>query len=224
MPRLRRKTPHEPVRAIPAPVERGAAALPPKPRPKSLRDIVIELNAGKARDPGDVIDMPEFDDLLPAAPAIPLRERLVTQEGNAELLVFQVCGELFATELRAVEEAVEGVDARAIPDASPAMLGIFALRDRTLPMYSLARVLELDRPSEPQMTLVMRPANARIAVAVDAVDDVFDTPLTAVRPAPSSDGDGVVLGVVWRGAELVTLLDADVVVNTCLVAAPPESL
>lgn len=224
MPRLRRKTPHEPVRAIPAPVERGAAALPPKPQPKSLRDIVIELNAGKPRDRGDVIDMPAFDDLAPLAPAIPLRDRLATREGNAELLVFQVCGELFATELRAVEEAVEGVAARAIPDAPSAMLGIFALRDRTLPMYSLARVLELDRQCEPQMTLVMRPANTRIAVAVDAVDDVFDTPLSAVRPAPAGDTDGAVLGVVWRGAELVTLLDADVVVNTCLIAAPPDSL
>ena len=224
MPRLRRKTPHEPVRAIPAPVERGPAALPPKQQPKSLRDIVIELNAGKPRERGEIIDMSAFDDLLPPAPAIPLRERLVTREGNAELLVFQVCGELFATELRAVEEAVEGVDARSIPDAPPAMLGIFALRDRTLPMYSLARVLELDRPAAPQMTLVMRPANTRIAVAVDAVDDVFETPLAAIRPAPSSDADGAVLGVVWRGAELVTLLDADVVVNTCLVAAPPDSL
>src|SRR5690349_4771266 len=115
MPRLRRKTPHEPVRAIPAPVERGPAALPPKALPRSLRDIVIELNAGKARERGDVIDMPVFDDVLPAAPAIPLRDRLVAREGNAELLVFQVCGELFATELRAVEEAVEGVDARSIP-------------------------------------------------------------------------------------------------------------
>jgi len=224
MPRLRRKTPHEPVRAIPAPLERGAGALPPKPPPKGLRDIVIGLNAGKPRERGEIIDMPAFDDLLPPAPAIPLRERLVTREGNAELLVFQVCGELFATELRAVEEAVEGVDTRAIPDAPSAMLGIFALRDRTLPMYSLARVLELDRPCQPQMTLVMRPATTRIAVAVDAVDDVFDTPLSAVRPAPAGDTDGVVLGVVWRGTELVTLLDADVVVSTCLIAAPPDSL
>jgi purine-binding chemotaxis protein CheW len=224
MPRLRRKTPHEPVRAIPAPVERGPSALPPRTRPKSLRDIVIELNAGKPRDRGDVIDMPAFDDLLAPAPVIPLRDRLASGDGNAELLVFQVCGELFAMELRAVEEAVEGVDARAIPDAPPAMLGILALRDRTLPMYSLARVLELDRQCAPHMTLVMRPANARIAVAVDAVDDVFDAPLSGVRPAPAGDTDGVVLGVVWRGAELVTLLDAEIVVNTCLVAAPPDSL
>jgi chemotaxis signal transduction protein len=198
--------------------------LPPRQQPKSLRELVIELNAGKARDKGDTIDLPASDELLPPAPAVPLRDRLVAREGNAELLVFQVCGEMFATELRAVEEAVEGVHARDIPDAPPAMLGILALRDRTLPMYSLARVLELARAGEPQMTLVMRPAKTRIAVAVDAVDDVFDAPLSAVRPAPSGDADGMVLGVEWRGGELVTLLDAEVVVNTCLAAAPPDSL
>jgi hypothetical protein len=29
---------------------------------------------------------------------------------------------------------------------------------------------------------------------------------------------------VWRGNELVTLLDADVVVDTCLAVASPDSL
>ena len=71
------------------------------------------------------------------------------------------------------------------------------------------------------MTLVMRPAGSRVALAVDAVDDVFDTPLEAVRPAPPAESDALVLGVIWRGHELVTLLDADAVVAACLADAPP---
>lgn len=138
------------------------------------------------------------------------------------MLVFHVGGELFATELRAVEEAVEGAEAQAIPDTPPAMLGIFALRDRTLPMYALARVLELPDVSPGAMTLVLRPSVTRVALAVDAVDDVFDAPLDGVRAAPpGSDVEGLVLGVVWRGQELITLLDADVVVAACIAAAPP---
>ena len=116
------------------------------------------------------------------------------------------------------------MDARAIPDAPPAMLGIFALRDRTLPMYALARVLAVPSLGSPTMTLVMRPSATRIALAVDAVDDVFDVSLDMVRPVPNTDADGMVLGVVWRGTELVTLLDADVVVDTCLAVASPDSL
>jgi chemotaxis signal transduction protein len=85
-------------------------------------------------------------------------------------------------------------------------------------------VLDLPERELATMTLVVRPSTARIALAVDAVDDVFDTPFDAVRPAPTPENDGMVLGVVWRGNELITLLDADTIVATCLGATPPDSL
>ena len=52
-------------------------------------------------------------------------------------------GETTAVGAVTVEEAVEGVEVRGIPDAPRTMLGVFALRDRTLPMYALVRVLDL---------------------------------------------------------------------------------
>ena len=227
MPRLRRKTPHEPVRAIPSPTEKRPAANLAQSAvdvPTGIRAIAIALNAGTPR-PKNIEEFPMFDDVVPSAPLAPFRDRVASRDGRAELLVFRVGSELFATELRAVEEAVEGVTARLIPDAPPAMLGIFALRERTLPLYQLGRVLSLETCDAPEMTLVIRPSGTRIALAVDQVDDVFDAPLSAVRAAPTADGDAMVLGVVWRGSELVTLLDADVVVANCLAAAaPPDSL
>jgi purine-binding chemotaxis protein CheW len=226
MPRLRRKTPHEPVRAVPSPAERGARALPRAPRSATspLRDIALALNGGAPRPKRFDAELPELEPLAsPEAPA-PFRDRIEAREGRAELLVFRVGAELFATELRAVEEAVEGVDVRAIPDAGASLLGIFALRERTLPMYGLAHVLGVSSGDAPAMTLVMRPSAERIALAVDAVDDVFDVALADVRPTPASVDDGLVLGVVWRGDELLTLLDADAVVAACLACAPPDSL
>ena len=224
MPRLRRKTPHEPVRAIPSPAEKRPAAPRGAEAPHGIRALALALNAGTPRPKALDVDLPMFDDSAPPAPLAPFRERVAGREGRAELLVFRVGTELFATELRAIEEAVEGVSARLIPDTPPAMLGIFALRDRTLPIYALGRVLALANPGEPEMTLVVRPSGTRIALAVDQVDDVFDAALSGVRPAPTPDPDGVVLGVVWRGPELVTLLDADVLVSNCLAAIPPDSL
>ena len=232
MPRLRRKTPHEPVRAIPAPAERGPGPLaraaktapPSPPAPTTLRDLAIALNGGAPRPKQDAFDLPAFEDLAPPSAVAPLRERVQTRDGRAELLVFRVAKELFAIELRAVEEAVEGVEAQAIPDAPPTMLGIFALRDRTLPIYALARVLTLPEREAAAMTLVLRPSASRIALAVDAVDDVFDASLSAVRPAPAPENDGLLLGVVWRGIELITLLDSDTLVSACLAATPPDSL
>jgi len=226
MPRLRRKTPHEPVLAIPAPAERGRGALP-RAMPaasRTLRDLAVALNGGAPRPFGHDLALSAFEELAPPAPVAPFRERVQAREGRAELLVFRVAGELFATELRSVEEAVEGVEVRGIPDAPRTMLGVFALRDRTIPMYALVRVLDLSEREPATMTLVVRPSTARIALAVDAVDDVFDTPFDAVRPAPAPETDGLVLGVVWRGNELVTLLDADTIVATCLGATPPDPL
>jgi purine-binding chemotaxis protein CheW len=230
MPRLRRKTPHDPVRAIPASAERGlgarrrATAPPAPPAPTTLRDIAIALNGGAPRPKHNELELPAFEELAPPLPVAPLRERVQMREGRAELLVFSVARELFAIELRAVEEAVEGVEAQTIPDAPPPMLGIFALRDRTLPMYSLARVLALPEREVAAMTLVLRPSASRIALAVDAVDDVLDASLGGVRPAPAPENDGLVLGVVWRGHELITLLDADLLVSACLADTPPNSL
>lgn len=217
MPRLRRKTPHEPVRAIPAPTERGPGALPRPQRSATptLRALALALNGGQPRPRTFDAELPPFEMALAPEPLAPFRERVASREGHAELLVFRVGEELFATELRAVEEAVEGVDASPIPDAPPAMIGIFALRDRTLPMYALARVLGLRHAAVGEMTLVMRPSGTRIALAVDSVDDVFDAPLATIRAVPNAEVDGIVLGVVWRGTELVTLLDADVIVDAC---------
>lgn len=226
MPRLRRKTPHEPVRAVPAPAERGRGALPRprRPEPLTLREIAIGLNGGAPRPKTFDADLPAYEKLPPPGPVAPLRERLASREGRAELLVFRIGAELFATDLRTVEEAVEGVDVRAIPDAGGSMLGIFALRDRTLPMYSLSRVMGLASSDHAAMTLVMRPSTERIALAVDEVDDVFEAALSDVRPAPTPSDDGLLLGVLWRGTELVTLLDAEAVVAACLASAPPDSL
>jgi chemotaxis signal transduction protein len=228
MTRLRRKTPHEPVRAVPSPAERGPAALPiaGRERFRTPRSLAIALNEGRPRPRPYDADLPLVDEPAPpTVPAAPFRERVAARSGRADLLVFRVATELFATELRAVEEAVEGVEAQAMPDTPPAMLGIFALRDRTLPMYALARVLDVPASGAGEMTLVLRPGTVRVAVAVDAVDDVFDAPLDTVRSAPAgTEGESLVLGVVWRGSELITLLDADLVVAACIAAVPPDAM
>jgi len=191
MPRLRRKTPHEPVLAVPAPAERGRGALP-RATPvasRTLRDLAIALNGGAPRPRGHDLEVPNFEELAAPPQVAPFRDRVQAREGRAELLVFRVAGELFATELRSVEEAVEGVEVRGIPDAPRAMLGVFALRDRTLPMYALVRVLDAIASHDLNLSrLDSRPDTEwtyRFSVDIDhaAEDPRIESALSLIRQA-----------------------------------------
>jgi chemotaxis signal transduction protein len=56
-----------------------------------------------------------------------------------------------------------------------------------------------------------------IGVAVDDVDDVITLDLALVRPAPGiDDADGVLLGVVRQGNDLIAIVDPDAIVAACL--------
>ena len=222
MPRVRRKTPHEPVTAVPHVGERAPL---PRERAQTPRSLAIALNRGRPK----LVPAPLPPPAAPSAPperVPPLRDRLARHVGDVELLVFRIGAESFALELCAVEEAVEEVRIQPVPDAPPSLLGVFPLRDRTLPVYAPARALGLTERDASEVALVVRAAETRVALVVDEVDDVFETPLGAVRPAPASDAtDGIVLGIVWRGRELIALLDPDALLQACaaVLAPAPDS-
>jgi purine-binding chemotaxis protein CheW len=159
-----------------------------------------------------------------ASPLIPFRDRARARTGRAELLLFRVGHELFATALSAVEEAVELAGIRPIPEMSHAMLGVFDLRGRMIPIYSPAAALGVPLADAPLAALVVRSGDRRMALAVDDVEDVLDADLAEVRPAPGiEDADGVLLGVVRQGRALVALLDGEALVNACLSERVPET-
>jgi chemotaxis signal transduction protein len=89
---------------------------------------------------------------------------------------------------------------------------LFTLGDMLLPLYSPASVLGTT-PAGEDVALVMRGGRARVAIAVDDADDVISVLLTDVLEAPrTGHQDDVVLGVIRRDGELLTLLDARAVV------------
>jgi chemotaxis signal transduction protein len=54
-------------------------------------------------------------------------------------------------------------------------------------------------------------------MAVDDVDDVLSLDLATIRPSPGvDDSDGVLLGVVRQGNELIAIVDPDAIVAACL--------
>lgn len=163
---------------------------------------------------------PAVDDALQA---MPFRERARARVGRAELLLFRVGRELFATPLAAIEEAVELEEVRPIPEMPASMLGVTDLRGRMIPIYSPARSLGVELGAAPAAALVVRAGERRVALAVDDVEDVLDTDLTQLRDAPGGDdADGVLIGVARQGRRLVAVLDGDALVAACLSERVPE--
>jgi len=158
-----------------------------------------------------------------ALQALPFRERARARVGRAELLLFRVGRELFATPLAAIDEAVELEEVRAIPEMPASMLGVTDLRGRMIPIYSPARSLGVELGAAPAAALVVRAGERRMALAVDDVEDVLDVDLGTLRDAPGSDdADGVLAGVVRHGRTLVAVLDGESLVAACLSERVPE--
>jgi purine-binding chemotaxis protein CheW len=195
--------------------------------------------AGDAEGAGATDARPADGEASAPAPRVPLRERLRAREEGVELLLFRVGRDPFATDLLAVEEAVELGDVHPVPGAPPAMLGVLGLRGRLLPVYSPEHALGLPARSRPgQYVLVVRapgePDDARpVAVVVDDVEDVHRADMAAVQDPGAAGGQAgeaagaahgasaaldVVLGVLhWRG-EIVALVDPDALVAACVEA------
>ena len=132
-------------------------------------------------------------------------------------MYFRVGSELFAMDLAAVEEAVEVSEVHPVPEMPKAMLGVFNLRDRLVPVYSPARVLGVALTTTMTVALVLHVLNRRVALAVDDVEDVLQVATADVRRAPAPDaGEGVLLGVVRSGGDLVALVHGEALALACL--------
>ncbi|MFN2566904.1 MAG: chemotaxis protein CheW [Gemmatimonadaceae bacterium] len=143
---------------------------------------------------------------------------------TVDLLLFRVGRELFATELRAVEEAVALTSVQQIPGTAAPVRGVLTLRGALVPLFSAAAALGLS-PGEAATALVVRDAAGRIAIAVDDVEDVLSVRDGERRPVPAADArDAAVLrGVVRRGNDLIALVDLDALIAACRGTSQPEA-
>ncbi|NUO65585.1 MAG: purine-binding chemotaxis protein CheW [Gemmatimonadaceae bacterium] len=193
---------------------------PPESAPQSVEDYATALARRLA-----AMAPPEIDEAEDAdRDDRPLRERVRSGEGVADLLMFRIGPEIFATELGAVEEAVTLPEIHHLPEMPAAMLGAFNLRGRLTPVYSPAHVIGVPLAGAAQAALLVSANGRRLGLAVDDVEDVFQVDLASIREAPGIDAaDGILLGVAHHGQELVAVLDAEALVAACLTGHVMET-
>lgn len=144
-----------------------------------------------------------------------LRDRARLRTGRVDVLLFRVGPELFGIELAAVEEAIDLGAVRHVPEMPPAMLGVITVRGGLTAVYSPSEALGLGLASSAS-SLIFRRGAARLAIAVDDVDDVHTVNLEQLRDAPGTEAaDGVLLGVLRHRDSLLALVDAEALILAC---------
>ena len=194
------------------------------PKPRAVAETMSAEAPVSVAPPAGLVALPPapppalgVDDEPSAPRRRPLREVIAAREGQSDTLVFRVGPERFALDLPAVEEAIELPSVHHLPEMPEHLLGVFELRGRLVPIYSPERVLRVKLAREAAAVLVFRSGEKRLGLAVDDVDDVLTIDGAAVRRVPVPDNeDNVLLGVIRRGSDLLSLVDAESLALACL--------
>jgi purine-binding chemotaxis protein CheW len=154
---------------------------------------------------------------IPALGTRTLRDRARARSGELEVLLFRVNSERFGIELAAVDEAIDLPPLHHVPEMPDAMIGVVTVRDTLTPVYSPHAALGISL-HDGASALIFKRGRARLAIAIDDVEDVMTLDLALLRDAPGVDrteGAGIVLGVVRQRDALLALVDADALLAAC---------
>jgi chemotaxis signal transduction protein len=107
---------------------------------------------------------------------------------------------------------------RPLPDARRPMLGVAALRDELVSVYDVRPLLDLDdAPSEAGAMLLFARGAKRVGLAIDDVFDAIVVEPGDLRSAPGTEAaDGILVGVVRRGPDLIGVLNAGALLDAAL--------
>jgi chemotaxis signal transduction protein len=195
-----------------------ADAASPMPSASALAPAA--LAAALNGTPGAAVRAAQETAVVAAAPA--LRARVAARVGVEQLLLFRVGGELFAAELRAVDEAVDLDDVRPLPEVTATTVGVVKVRERLVVLYSPSALLGV-APASLAVALLTHRDGQRAAIAVDEVEDVLDVDVASVRALAGAD-DEVTIGICRRGSDIVTIVDWDALVAGCLADRVAETV
>lgn len=148
-----------------------------------------------------------------------------------QYLSFKLAGQEYGVDILCVQE-IKGWDKPTrIPHSPEHVFGVVNLRGAVVPIIDLRRRFGLERVDSGPTTvvIVVRVNGAKgeqtAGLVVDAVCDVCDVSAANLRGAPdvgSAVDSAVVRGLAMLEDRMVILLDATLLVATCIDAIPAE--
>lgn len=133
-------------------------------------------------------------------------------EETVKIVVFTLAGDYYAFNGEDVKEILPRPPISYVPDAPDYILGLINVRGDIESVIGLNHFLglALTEPAASNRIIVAFKGDIRSGVLVDAVSDVVDVPVSAVKPPLSTLGSAVrefVSGVVEWGGKSIAMLD-----------------
>jgi purine-binding chemotaxis protein CheW len=140
-----------------------------------------------------------------------------SSEAMQRIVTFRVDGRSFGVDVAAVREIKGWQPTTPLPNAASHVLGVINLRGAIIAVYDLRQRLGLGPStiSRSSVVIVVDLGERLAGLLVDAVSDIVDIQVSALRPAPdiAGEGDDILQALVVKGDEVVALLDLPAVVR-----------
>jgi chemotaxis signal transduction protein len=152
----------------------------------------------------DAIDIPNQARRTPGG----LRERVRSESGQLELILFRAGAEVFALPLDSVREALDGAQSYLLPDMPRNVNAMLNVDGISIPICDGDEFLGVAITSERPAVLVIKGDPEDSALAVDSILSSCRVEAAEIRRVPAlEDAKGVFVGVFFFAGELVALLD-----------------
>ena len=133
-----------------------------------------------------------------------------------QIVTFTVDDRIFGIDVGVVREIKGWQTTTPLPHAAHYVRGVINLRGLILAVYDLRARLGggLTDPTAKHVNLVVDVGDRTAGILVDAVSDIVDVPVSAIRPAPvvAMEGLDLIEGVALLDNAVVALLKLDAVV------------
>jgi purine-binding chemotaxis protein CheW len=133
-------------------------------------------------------------------------------ENEIPYVTFAMGRESFGINLQLVEEIIELPPVTKVPDAPAYVMGVICLRDQVLPLLDFIQLLPVEDDASSnhrEMVILLSFGEARIGIAVDAIQEIIRVRDEDVLPPPHTLSENEAAkfeGVVARSDRMVSLL------------------
>lgn len=134
-----------------------------------------------------------------------------------KVVAFRIESEIYGLPIQNVEQILTDQKPTRIPRTHKAILGIFELRGRTLPIVDLGMLFEFeDQTAEEHNVIVVQSETGNFALRVGRVEGIHAITDEQVQPAPTLGEDrfeDFLQGVLQVDEALISLIDLDRLVD-----------